>query len=83
MQVCCEIRRKLADEFSTAAGLYAETVVNLAVSGTSQNEYIRLCRLAEDAQRRSEAASVAFEDHVELHRCLNGAQNVGALGLGA
>jgi hypothetical protein len=71
MQDCCEIRRQLADQFSISARLYAEAVVNLAVSSISQEEYIRLCRRAKDAQRRAEAASVAFEEHVDLHRCFN------------
>jgi hypothetical protein len=76
VQPCCEIRRQLADGFSTAARLYAEAVVDLAVSGISQEEYIRQCSRAKDAQLRAEAASVAFEEHVDFHRCFNVSPNV-------
>jgi hypothetical protein len=68
----CEVRRKLAEEFSTAARLYAEIVVNLAVSGITQADYTRLRKAAEEAQNRSQAASAAFEEHVDLHRCFDG-----------
>ena len=65
---CCEIRRKLAEEFATAARLYGESVVELA-SSISNGDYARLCKKTQEAQDRSEAASVAFEEHVDLHRC--------------
>jgi hypothetical protein len=68
---CCEIRRKLAEQFATAARLYDEAVA--AFSSTpftvSQGEYNRLRKVAEEAQGRAEAIGGAFEEHVESHRC--------------
>jgi hypothetical protein len=64
---CCEIRRKLAEEFATAARLYGERVVSLA-SNISKRDYVRLCKMAHEAQDRSEAAFIAFEEHLKLHR---------------
>jgi hypothetical protein len=49
-----------------AARLYAEIAVNFAVSNLSQEDYIRR---AEEAQNRSEVAFMAYEEHVDLHRC--------------
>ena len=67
---CCDLRRKLAEDFATAARLYAQTVVELAVGGgVSQRQYMRLCKLTEDAQKRSELAFVAYEEHIDWHRC--------------
>ena len=80
---CCEIRRQLADTFSTAARLYAEAVVYLAVSGISQEEYVRYRNLAKDAQLRVEAASVAFEEHVAFHQCFNSSPYVSTVRLSA
>jgi hypothetical protein len=66
----CEIRRHLADEFATATRLYAEAVVEYTRSArVSQDEYHRLRHAAEAAQRRSEEARIAFEEHVSLHQC--------------
>ena len=65
----CQLRRQLADEFATAARLYAESVVRLVTSGVSHDDYVRLCERTEEAQNRSEAAFIAFEEHVDLHRC--------------
>jgi len=84
MSAFCEVRRQLAETFAIAARLYAEIAVTFAVPGISQEEYIRLCRHAEEAQKRSEAACVAYEEHVDLHRCLDtnsGSQNI-AMGVG-
>ena len=65
----CEIRLKLAETFAITARLHAEIAVNFAVVGISQEDYIRLCRRAEEAQKRSEVACAAYEEHVDLHRC--------------
>ena len=62
----------MANEFAIAARLYAETVVALARSGISRDEYVRLCKITEAAHKRSEAACVAFEEHVDGHRCFEG-----------
>jgi len=60
----------LADQFATVVRLYAEAVVDFTVSArVSHDEYRRLLHVAEAAQRRSEEARVAFEDHVALHQC--------------
>ena len=66
----CELRLQLAEAFAITARLYAETAVNF-VSDISQEDYIRLCRRAEEAQERSEAAYAAYEEHLDLHRCWN------------
>jgi hypothetical protein len=71
----CEIRRKLAEEFATAARLYGERVVSLA-SNISKRDYVRLCKMAHEAQDRSEAAFRAFEEHLKLHRCYDGGTDV-------
>jgi hypothetical protein len=65
----CEVRLKLAETFAITARLYAEIAVNFAVVGISQEDYIRLCQRAEEAQERSQAAYVAYEEHVDSHRC--------------
>ena len=69
MKAHCEVRRQFSEAFAIAACLYAEIAVNLAISGISQEEYIRLCRRAEEAQKSSEVACAAYEEHVDLHRC--------------
>jgi len=71
MKYCCEVRQKLAEEFSTAARLYAEAVVILATVGMSEARYSHLCRVAEQAQNRAEVASAAFKEHIQQHRCFN------------
>jgi len=37
----CDIRRKLAEEFETAAPLYAESAIRLASSGKSGVDFVR------------------------------------------
>ena len=76
MKTCCKVRAGLAEEFCTAARLYAESVVLLAVSGITEREYIRLRRLAKEARSRADAACVAYEEHVELHRCFDASSTV-------
>lgn len=67
---CCEIRRKLADQFATAARLYAEAVVAFTSPPTiSLDEYKRLRKAAEEARKRAETIEVAYEEHVASHRC--------------
>jgi hypothetical protein len=72
---CCEIRRKLAEQFATAARLYAERVVSLA-SNISDVDHARLSKNAHEAQDRSEAAFIAFEEHVRLHGCNGGGTGI-------
>ena len=70
MDTCCELRRQLAEKFATAARLYAEAVVVLTRHPTkSEQDYNRLLKTTEKAQNRSEAAAVAFKEHVALHKC--------------
>jgi len=67
---CCDIRRKLAEQFSVHARLYSEAVVTLTrLKSLTQAEYAKLREAAEKAQERAELASVQFEEHVERHRC--------------
>jgi hypothetical protein len=76
VSACCEVRRQLAETFAIAARLYAEIAVNFGVSGISQEDHMRLCRRAEEARERSQTACVAYEEHVDSHRCWY-ANNVG------
>ena len=70
------MRRKLAAEFATAARLYQEAAVSLASQSISHDEYVRLRKLAQEGQNRSEAAFISFEEHVDLHRCCDGKASV-------
>jgi hypothetical protein len=72
---CCAIRLKLAEEFATAARLYGECVAYLA-SSISSGDYVRLCKRTQEARDRSDAASIAFEEHVEFHRCYDGGTGI-------
>jgi hypothetical protein len=68
--ICCETGRKLGAQFAEAARLYAEAVVVFTSNhaNVSWDEYIRLRAAVEEAQRRSEALGIAYEEHVESHR---------------
>jgi hypothetical protein len=68
--ICCDTGRKLGEQFAEAARLYAETVVVLTSchANVSWNEYLRLRAAVEEAQKRSEALAIAYEEHVESHR---------------
>jgi hypothetical protein len=69
MYACCELRRQLAEEFAIAARLYAEAVVLLTRHPTkSAQSYNRLLEATEKAHNRSEAAAMAFEEHVASHQ---------------
>jgi hypothetical protein len=62
----------LAEQFAIAARLYAESVALLATSSAgvmSPEEYGHLRQKAETAQQRAEAAGLAFEEHLDSHRC--------------
>jgi hypothetical protein len=69
---CCFLRRQLAEEFAIASRRYAESVVRLTRLGFTEAEYLNLAEQAVQAQHLSEAASAAFEEHVDSHRCFNG-----------
>jgi hypothetical protein len=70
MDASCELRRQLAEQFATAARLYAETVVLLTRNPMkSEQDYNRLLEERKMAHNRSEAAAVAFEAHVASHQC--------------
>ena len=80
---CCDIRRKLAEQFSVNARLYSEAVVTLTRrQSITPAEYAKLCKAAEKAQERAEAASVQFEEHIERHRCGLTAQRAARAHLG-
>jgi hypothetical protein len=73
----CQTRRHLASRFATAARLYSEAVVaptrnSAEAQGT---DYDRLCGMVMDAQERAQAAGVAFQRHIELHRCVAARQD--------
>jgi hypothetical protein len=65
---CCRLMQDLAQEFATAARLYAEAVVILATQATSRGDFERLRLEAKDAQERLEEARMLFEAHVISHR---------------
>ena len=68
----CQKRQQLAGQLAIAARVYSEAVVALTRNHTplSRNEYNRLREAAEEAGRRSEARRIAYEEHVQLHRCV-------------
>jgi len=70
-QRCCKVRGELAAQFATAARLYAEAVVVLTSSFSSNShlKYEQLVERAHEVQRRSDLARIAFEEHVGRHRC--------------
>jgi hypothetical protein len=63
--------RELADQFAIYARLYAEAVVAFTRNPAtmSPEKYIRLKAAVEDAQRRAEMMGIAYEDHIDSHRC--------------
>jgi hypothetical protein len=69
MDACCEVRRQLVERFATAARLYPEAVVVLTRRQMKSEDYERLLAATKEAQSRSEAAAVAFEEHVASHQC--------------
>ena len=72
-QRCCDVRRQLAEAFAVAARHYSDSAVILATLGISEMDYARVSKLTLEAQSRSEAAFALYEEHVDLHRCFNGA----------
>ncbi|HKE21851.1 MAG TPA: hypothetical protein VKB88_05630 [Bryobacteraceae bacterium] len=69
MKLGCPIRQTLAEQFATAARLYAETAVSLATMGKSGADYILLRDKTIEAQEHSTAAFRAFTEHVASHHC--------------
>jgi hypothetical protein len=66
----CETKRRLADEFATAARLFAEAVVLFTCRDSrSKDEYNRLRNASRAAQEQAEIARIAFEEHVDSHGC--------------
>jgi hypothetical protein len=70
MESCCILRRQLAEAFATAARLHAEAVVLLTRNSIDPRDYIHLVDLALKAQERAEAAGIAFEEHIRIHKCV-------------
>ena len=66
---CCDLRRKLAVNFATAARLFSEAAVDLALTGSSEGRHVKLCEAALAAQQRAESALLSYEEHVDSHRC--------------
>jgi hypothetical protein len=64
----CQIRRKLAEEFATAARLYAEAVSALAANSTD-SRYSELLDRMKQALQDCEVTGIAFESHVRTHQC--------------
>jgi hypothetical protein len=57
----------LAQEFATAARLYAEAVVVLATQSANREVFEHLRFQAKGAQERAEEARILFEAHVSAH----------------
>src|SRR5262252_9483150 len=68
----CTKRRELAECFAIAARLYSEAVVALTRDLTliSRDEYDMLLLAKEEARYRSEAARIAFNEHIDSHHCI-------------
>ena len=66
---CCEVWRQLSEEFATTARLYSEAVTLLTSNAPNlqPHEYNRLRHAVEEAQRRSEGAGIAYEEHLDAH----------------
>jgi hypothetical protein len=77
--ICCEIGRGLGEKFVAATRLYAEAVMVLTShhANVSWNEYIRLRTAVEQAQKRSEALGIAYDEHLESHRRRRGRPRIG------
>ena len=73
--LCCQIRLELANQYATAARLSSEAVaVMLAAPIRTMLDYEGLRKRAAKAQEAAEAARIAFEEHVEMHRCIESRQ---------
>jgi len=66
---CCHLRLELANELSTAARLYSESVVLLATLAPQHPDLDLWHEEAVAAQQRAESAHVAFECHIRAHGC--------------
>jgi|SRR5215469_4825999 len=68
---CCRARLVLANEFAIAARLFAEAVVLFTnhKGDPTGHEYSWLREAARKAQLRAEETRIAFEEHVDSHRC--------------
>jgi hypothetical protein len=67
----CQTRVQLADQFTIATRLYYEAVVDVTRNHVpiSASNYRRLREAAEDARSHAEALRIAFNEHVDSHRC--------------
>ena len=70
MSESCQIRRDLSEEFARAARLYSEAVINLAIPrNLTPEEHQRLSREVANAEGRSQRARLAYDAHIQRHRC--------------
>jgi hypothetical protein len=69
--VCCNDRRRLAEQFAVAAREYSEAVTRLVLheGPSTQAEFSTLRSVLIEAQERCERAGVEFEQHVASHDC--------------
>ena len=70
MEHVCDVRKKLAEDLSTTARLFAEATVAFGTSRMSQKDYDHFREKTQEARGKADAAYVAFEEHVDLHQCL-------------
>ena len=68
----CHSRDRLADEFAIATRRYYEAVLTITRNHVerSANEYGQLRKAAEEARDRSEGMRIAFDEHIDSHRCV-------------
>jgi hypothetical protein len=69
--VCCNDRRRLAEQFAVAAREYSEAVTRLVLheGPPTHAEFSTLRSVLTEAQERCESAGVEFEQHVATHDC--------------
>ena len=68
-----EKRKQLAEQFAIAAREYAEVAVAYVTLGGS-GDYLFMRKKAKEAQRCADAAFMAFEEHIDSHRCSDSAE---------
>ena len=72
MSLTCRSRDHLANEFAIATRVYYEAVITITRNHVpiSASNYGRLRETATEARRRAEAMTIAFEEHIDSHRCV-------------
>ena len=81
----CADRRRLAEQFATAAREYSEAVIRAMVldpAGEQDNDVLHIA--VSEAEERSRKAGLEYEHHVQTHRCAESIEgSVSALAVSA